>query len=98
MILIEMSIYNFEITNTKMLFQHFDDLEQECSRILEKNLPIPAYEMVMKISHIFNILDARKALAVTERQRYVLKVRHLAKQVAQCYFTKRQELGFPQAK
>ncbi len=91
----EMSKYNFEIANVKMLFRQFDDLEQECLSILKNDLSIPAYEMVMKVSHIFNILDARKAISVTERQRYILRIRDLAKKVAVCYLEQREKLGFP---
>lgn len=91
----EMSIYNFELANVDMLFRHFDDLEAECKSILDKDLAIPAYEMVMKVSHIFNILDARKAISVTERQAYILRVRNLAKSVAEIYYKNREALGFP---
>lgn len=91
----EMSMYNFEIANTNMLFQHFEDMEQECLKILELELAIPAYEMVMKASHIFNLLDARKAISVTERQQYILRVRNLSKKVAETYLKNREQLGFP---
>lgn len=91
----EQSTYNFETADTKMLFQHFSDWEQECEKSLEKGLPLVAYEMVLKSSHIFNILDARHAISVTERQGYILRVRNLARKVAQAYFEKREELGFP---
>jgi glycyl-tRNA synthetase alpha chain len=66
-------------------------------RLVEKNLPLPAYEMVMKASHAFNLLDARHAISVTERQRFILRVRTLARAVAEAYFTARAELGFPMA-
>ena len=66
-------------------------------RLVEKNLPLPAYEMVMKASHTFNLLDARHAISVTERQRFILRVRTLARAVAQAYFDARAELGFPMA-
>lgn len=92
---VEMSQYNFEYANTKMLFAHFDDYERECQFLIEKQLPLPAYELVLKASHVFNLLDARKAIAVTERQRFILRVRTLAKSVAESYYAKREALGFP---
>jgi glycyl-tRNA synthetase alpha chain len=64
---------------------------------LEKPLPLPAYEMVIKASHSFNLLDARRAISVTERQRYILRVRQLARSVAQSYLHSRAALGFPMA-
>lgn len=91
----EQSTYNFETADTKMLFQHFSDWEKECEKSLEKGLPHVAYEMVLKSSHLFNILDARHAISVTERQGYILRVRNLARKVAQAYYEKREELGFP---
>lgn len=92
---VEMSTYNFELANTDMLFEHFDQYEKECQKLIEANLPLPAYELVLKASHVFNLLDARSAIAVTERQRYILRVRTLAKAVAEIYFIAREKLGFP---
>lgn len=92
---IEMSCYNFEWADIPMLFQHFHFYEKESLRLIELNLPLPAYEMVMKASHTFNLLDARGALSVTERQHYVLKIRHLAKAVAAVYVKSRAALGYP---
>ena len=92
---VEQSKYNFEEANTKNLFGWFDTCEAECTRLLEKNLPLPAYEQVLKASHTFNLLDARRAISVTERQRYILRVRTLARGVAQAYFNAREALGFP---
>lgn len=92
---VEMSTYNFELADTTMLFQHFDHYEKECKKLIETNLPLPAYELVLKASHTFNLLDARSAIAVTERQRYILRVRTLAKAVAEIYYTAREKLGFP---
>ena len=69
--------------------------EAEANRLMAQNLPLPAYEMVMKASHAFNLLDARQAISVTERQRYILRVRTLAREVAQAYFDARLALGFP---
>ncbi len=92
---VEMSAYNFEQADTAMLFRHFDEYEQQCKLLLDQNLPLPAYEMVLKASHTFNLLDARCAISVTERQRFILQVRTLAGAVAQAYFDKRKQLGFP---
>jgi glycyl-tRNA synthetase alpha chain len=92
---IEMSAYNFEHANVDVLFQQFDYYEQEAEKLIALNLPLPAYEMVMKASHVFNLLDARHAISVTERQRYILRVRHLSKAVAQNYYQAREALNFP---
>ncbi|HEV2111138.1 MAG TPA: glycine--tRNA ligase subunit alpha [Gammaproteobacteria bacterium] len=92
---VEQSKYNFEEANTNNLFVWFDLCETECTRLLEKGLPLPAYEQVLKASHTFNLLDARRAISVTERQRYILRVRTLARGVAQAYFNAREALGFP---
>jgi len=93
----EMSAYNFEQANVDFLFTAFDEYESSCSQLLEQSLPLPAYEMVMKASHAFNMLDARHAISVTERQRFILRVRTLARSVAQAYFDSRLSLGFPLA-
>ncbi|MFT4613020.1 MAG: glycyl-tRNA synthetase alpha chain [Bacteroidia bacterium] len=94
---VEMSRYNFEEADVEHLFASFDHSEKEALRLVEKNLPLPAYEMVMKASHAFNMLDARHAISVTERQRFILRVRTLARAVAQSYFNARAALGFPMA-
>lgn len=94
---VEMSAYNFEHAATDLLFKYFDDCEQQCQMLLEKTLALPAYEQVLKASHYFNLLDARKAISVTERQRFVLRVRTLARLVAEVYFDSRKKLGFPLA-
>jgi glycyl-tRNA synthetase alpha chain len=94
---VEMSRYNFEEADVTQLFAQFDYYEQDALRLVEKNLPLPAYEMVMKASHAFNLLDARHAISVTERQRFILRVRTLARAVAQAYFNARAALGFPLA-
>jgi glycyl-tRNA synthetase alpha chain len=78
-----------------MLLRHFDDHEKMCKELLAAKLALPAYEQVLKASHTFNLLDARKAISVTERQRYILRVRTLASQVAQTYYASREALGFP---
>lgn len=92
---VEMSTYNFEQANVAKLFEQFDTFEAESQRLIEANLPLPAYEMVLKASHTFNLLDARHAISVTERQRYILRVRALARAVAQAYYDAREQLGFP---
>ena len=94
---VEMSRYNFEEADIKHLFANFDHCEQEAMRLVEKDLSLPAYEMVMKASHVFNLLDARHAISVTERQRFILRVRALARAVAKAYFNTRAALGFPLA-
>ena len=94
---VEMSRYNFEEADVEHLFSFFDHCEGEAIRLVGKGLPLPAYEMVMKASHTFNLLDARHAISVTERQRFILRVRTLARAVAQAYFDARAKLGFPQA-
>ena len=75
----------------------FDFCEQEANRMLDEQLPLAAYEYVMKASHAFNLLDARHAVSVTERQRFILRVRALARRVAETYFESRRALGFPLA-
>ncbi len=94
---VEMSAFNFEEADTEALFRLFDQCEQDSMRLIGKGLPLPAYEMVLKASHTFNLLDARHAISVTERQRFILRVRTLAKEVAQAYFERRKGLGFPLA-
>ena len=94
---VEMSTYNFEQADTEALFQQFDHYEAECRRLIDHNLPLPAYEMVMKASHVFNLLDARNAISVTQRQRHILRVRALARLCAQAYHETRRALGFPLA-
>ena len=94
---VEMSRYNFEEADVKQLFSSFDHCESEALRLVENGLPLPAYEMVMSASHTFNLLDARHAISVTERQRFILRVRTLARAVAQAYFDTRAALGFPLA-
>lgn len=95
---VEMSAYNFEHANVDALLKHFDYYEQEAQKLIALDLPLPAYEMVMKASHTFNLLDARKAISVTERQRFILRVRQLSRAVAQAYYQAREALGFPMQK
>ena len=92
---VEQSAYNFEHADVDALFAAFDQSEKDALNLIEHNLPLPAYEQVMKASHSFNLLDARHAISVTERQRYILRVRTLAKAVAESYFSAREALGFP---
>jgi glycyl-tRNA synthetase alpha chain len=92
---VEQSRYNFELSNTEMLFRHFTEYEGETKRLMQAQCVLPAYEMVMKCSHAFNLLDARGAISVTERAAYIGRVRALARSVAQAYYESRERLGFP---
>jgi len=94
---VEMSTYNFEQADVPKLFENFEHYERECEKLLAAKLPLPAYEMVLQASHTFNLLDARHAISATERQRYILRVRTLARGVAQGYFDSRRAAGFPLA-
>lgn len=92
---IEMSTYNFEHADVENLFQQFNHYEKESNKYIGEDLPLVAYEMMMKASHSFNLLDARHAISVTERQAYILKLRTLSKAIAESYYNKREALGFP---
>jgi len=92
---VEQSAYNFEHADVEFLFTLFDQCEQESGKLIELGMPLPAYEQAMKASHAFNLLDARHAISVTERQRYILRVRSLSRAVAKAYYDSREELGFP---
>ncbi len=92
---VEQSAYNFEHADTAALFEWFATCERESQRLIELGLPLPAYEFVLKASHTFNLLDARHAISVTERQRYILRVRDLSRAVAEAYYQAREALGFP---
>jgi len=94
---VEQSTYNFEYADVDFLFQAFDQYEKDCNKLVAANLPLPAYEQTLKASHTFNLLDARGAISVTERQGYILRVRTLARAVAHCYYDSRAEKGFPLA-
>ncbi len=85
---VEQSAYNFEYADVAELFHRFDACEAEAQKLVQLDLPLPAYEQVCKASHAFNLLDARRAISVTERQRYILRVRALARAVAECYVAK----------
>lgn len=95
---VEQSRYNFELANIENLFRKFGEHEETCETLIEENLPLPAYEQVLSASHIFNLLDARNAISVTERARYISKVRNMARAVAQNYFLARKALGFPRGR
>lgn len=92
---VEQSDYNFNHADTDFLFTSFDFYEKEVERLLKEGLALPSYEMVLKASHVFNLLDARKAISVTERQGYILRVRKMASNVAESYYESRKKLGFP---
>jgi glycyl-tRNA synthetase alpha chain len=92
---VEQSRYNFELSNPEMLFRHFGEYEGEAKRLIEAQCVLPGYEMVMKCSHTFNLLDARGAISVTERAAYIGRVRALARLIAQAYYESRERLGFP---
>jgi glycyl-tRNA synthetase alpha chain len=92
---VEQSAYNFEFADIDELFRGFDVCEAQSQKLIDNKLPLPAYEQVMKASHAFNLLDARHAISVTERQRYILRVRALSRAVAEAYFESREALGFP---
>lgn len=92
---VEQSTYNFEEANVEAQLHWFDVCEAEALKLVERGLPLPAYEQVCKASHSFNLLDARRAISVTERQRYILRVRTISKAVAESYFAQREKLGFP---
>jgi glycyl-tRNA synthetase alpha chain len=94
---VEQSTYNFEIADTDVLFKQFDEAESMNEQLIEKALPYPAYEQVMKASHLFNLLDARHAISVTDRARFIRRVRAMSQKVAQTYFDSRKALGFPMA-
>ena len=89
------SIYNFEEADVEMLKKTFEMFEREGFKLIEKNLPIPAYDYALKCSHTFNLLDARGALSVTERARYIARVRNLSRECAKAFLKHREELGFP---
>ena len=95
---VEQSKYNFEIADTEVLFRQFDDAEAMNIKLIEESLPFPAYEQTMKASHLFNLLDARRAISVTDRARFIRRVRSMSQKVAQTYLESREKLGFPMLK
>ena len=94
---VEQSAYNFQQADVNTLFSRFDACESACRTLLDSELPLPAYEQILQASHSFNLLDARRAIGVTERARYIGRVRALARSVAQSYLASRERLGFPRA-
>jgi glycyl-tRNA synthetase alpha chain len=92
---VEQSAYNFEKADTDALFRQFDQAEAASTTLVDDDLPLPAYDQVLKASHLFNLLDARQAISVTERQRYILRIRDLSRRVAEAYHARREALGFP---
>jgi glycyl-tRNA synthetase alpha chain len=95
---VEQSKYNFEASDAAWLLGQFTGYESQAKRLIEAGLPLPGYEMVLKCSHTFNLLDARGAISVTERAAYIGRVRALARLVAQAYYESREKLGFPMMK
>lgn len=92
---IEQSYYNFDYASVDMLFSHFQDYEKETNRLIKVNLILPAYEFTLKAAHIFNILDARNAISVTERANFISRIRNLSRSIAKAYLKSREKLGFP---
>ena len=92
---VEQSKYNFEVADVDDLFHQFDHAEHENERLIDANLALPAYEQMLLASHVFNLLDARQAISVSERQRFILRVRTMARAVAEAYYASREALGFP---
>ena len=92
---VEQSVFNFEKADVAALLPQFDFFETDCQRLLAEKLVLPAYEKMLKASHTFNLLDSRRAISVTERQRFILRVRTLARAVAESYRDSREALGFP---
>jgi glycyl-tRNA synthetase alpha chain len=91
----EFSAFHFEAANTDLYFKMFTDFESEVGMMLERELVLPAYDYAVKLSHIFNILDARGAISVTERTGYIGRIRKLARRIALAYIAQREALGFP---
>ena len=92
---VEQSRYNFELADIDSLFHAFDLAEHDCQRLIELKLALPAYEQMLVASHTFNLLDARQAMSVSERQRFILRVRDMSKSVAAAYYASREAMGFP---
>ena len=92
---VEQSHYNFEASDPEKLLKQFDYFESEAKRLMDLNLALPAYEMVLKAGHTFNLLDARGAISVTERAAYIGRIRQISRAVAQSYYDSRERLGFP---
>jgi len=91
----ENSQYNFELVDAKILAKYFDDMEKECIKLTDNNLPIPAYDILLQNSHILNLLDSKQAVSSTERQAYILRLRKLSNLIAKKFLESREELEFP---
>jgi len=91
----ELSVYNFEMADVDMLLEMFDRCEKESIRVSESGMVLPAYDYCLKCSHLFNILDARGAISVAQRTKYIERIRNLARAVAKNYVSQREEMGFP---
>jgi glycyl-tRNA synthetase alpha chain len=94
---IEQSSYNFDHSNPDFLLSSFNNYEKEAANLVEKKLSLPAYEQVLKAAHTFNLLDARGVIGVTERAKYIAKIRNISRDVAKAYLNSRMVLGFPLA-
>ena len=92
---VEFSTFNFEEANVEKMIDFFTTYEQEAQKLIAKNLILPAYDFCLKCSHTFNLLDARKAISVAERTRYIARIRNIARKVAKAYVRQREEMGFP---
>ncbi|MEO0948845.1 MAG: glycine--tRNA ligase subunit alpha, partial [Cyanobacteria bacterium J06641_5] len=92
---IEQCTYNFEVSDAELLFELFNLYEKEAKQVVDRGLALPSLDYVLKCSHTFNLLDARGAISVTERTRYIGRIRSLARQVAERYLAQREELEFP---
>jgi len=95
---VEQSRYNFEEADTEALFRQFEHAETESQRLIDKQLALPAYEQMLTASHTFNLLDARHAISVSERQRFILRIRGMSRAIADAYFASREAVGFPMLK
>ncbi|WP_267383256.1 glycine--tRNA ligase subunit alpha [Cyanobacterium sp. uoEpiScrs1] len=95
---VEQCTYNFEASDPELLFKLFELYEQEAKQLLERSLVSPSLDYILKCSHSFNLLDSRGVISVTERTRYIGRIRYLAREVAKLYLQQRKELGFPLAK
>ena len=92
---VEQSKYNFELADVEALFNTFDHAEHDAQRLIDLDLVLPAYEQMLSASHTFNLLDARQAISVTERQRFILRIRAMSQSICETYFASRAALGFP---
>jgi len=92
---VEFSTFNFEEANVEKLLMFFDSFEEEALRLIDKKLILPSYDYCLKCSHTFNLLDARKAISVNERTRYIGRIRNIARKVAEAYVEQRESMGHP---